>query len=155
MTDVISSDSSFPVALRENLARLASAMIPEEGEHPAGGHPDILGALLEHLAGKADLVREGMQTLEALAEVEHSQTLGALADAQCLALLPVLMEQQPAFYYLLQSSLLTAYYQHPATLDAVGVAPRPPYPAGREVRETDWSLLDPVRTRAPFYREVT
>ena len=30
----------------------------------------------------------------------------------------------------------------------------PPFPGGHEIEEGDWSLLDPVKARAPFYRRV-
>jgi hypothetical protein len=37
---------------------------------------------------------------------------------------------------------------------SLGMEPRPPFPTGHEVEQGDWSLLDPVRKRAKFYRDV-
>jgi len=32
--------------------------------------------------------------------------------------------------------------------------PRSPFPKGHVVQQGDWSLLDPVKRRAPIYRKV-
>ena len=45
------------------------------------------------------------------------------------------------------------YYQNPAVLEALGLEGRPPHPKGYEIGPDDPQLLDPVRARAPFYRE--
>lgn len=38
-------------------------------------------------------------------------------------------------------------------LHAIGLEPRAPFPKGHIVEQGDWSLLDPVRTRPPFWRD--
>lgn len=37
---------------------------------------------------------------------------------------------------------------------SLGMEVRAPFPKGFDVEPGDWSLLDPVRARAPFYRPV-
>ena len=37
---------------------------------------------------------------------------------------------------------------------ALGQEARPPFPKGHTVEQGDWSLLDPVKKRPPFYRRV-
>ena len=37
---------------------------------------------------------------------------------------------------------------------SLGLAPGPPFPKGHVVEQGDWSLLDPVRNRAPMWRDV-
>jgi len=38
---------------------------------------------------------------------------------------------------------------------SLGQEPRPPFPKGHVVEQGDWSLLDPVKARKPFYRRVS
>jgi hypothetical protein len=40
-------------------------------------------------------------------------------------------------------------------MQSLGMEVRPPFPKGFEVEQGDWSLLDPVRVRQPFYRRAT
>jgi hypothetical protein len=40
-------------------------------------------------------------------------------------------------------------------MHSLGQEPRPPFPKGHTVEQGDWSLLDPVKARQPFYRRVT
>jgi len=37
---------------------------------------------------------------------------------------------------------------------ALGLEARPPFPKGYVLEQGDWSLLDAVRKRAPFWRKV-
>ena len=38
---------------------------------------------------------------------------------------------------------------------SLGLEPRPPFPEGHVLEQGDWSLLDPVRSRRPFWRQVS
>ena len=51
--------------------------------------------------------------------------------------------------------VLLCYYRDDRVMVSLGLEPRPPFPKGHEVEQGDWSLLDPVRTRKPFWRQVT
>jgi len=44
------------------------------------------------------------------------------------------------------------YYQDSRVHEAYGRRRGPPFPQGYEIIEGDWSLLDPVIERMPFYR---
>jgi hypothetical protein len=48
--------------------------------------------------------------------------------------------------------VLLCYYRDDRVMISLGVEPRPPFPKGHELEQGDWSLLDPVRARAPFWR---
>ena len=37
---------------------------------------------------------------------------------------------------------------------SLGLEPRPPYPKGYVLPHSDWSLLDPVCARPPFWRRT-
>jgi hypothetical protein len=48
--------------------------------------------------------------------------------------------------------ILLCYYRDDRVMRSLGQEPRPPFPIGHVVEQGDWSLLDPVKKRAPFYR---
>jgi hypothetical protein len=50
--------------------------------------------------------------------------------------------------------VLLCYYRDDRVMHALGQEPRAPFPKGHVVEQGDWSLLDPVRARKPFYRRV-
>ena len=50
--------------------------------------------------------------------------------------------------------VLLCYYRDDRVMQSLGMEPRSPFPKGHEVEQGDWSLLDPVRARAPMYRTV-
>ena len=51
--------------------------------------------------------------------------------------------------------VLLCYYRDDRVMVSLGLEPRPPFPKGHELEQGDWSLLDPVRARAPFWRRVS
>ena len=60
-----------------------------------------------------------------------------------------------SFYRLLSIYIVQAYYQDSRVLASLALPDRAPFPEGHAVQEGDWSLLDQVKTRKPFYRPVT
>ena len=48
--------------------------------------------------------------------------------------------------------ILLCYYRDDRVMRSLGQEPRPPFPKGHVVEQGDWSLLDAVKKRAPFYR---
>jgi hypothetical protein len=50
--------------------------------------------------------------------------------------------------------ILLCYYRDDRVMRSLDQEPRPPFPKGHLVEQGDWSLLDPVRARPPFYRRV-
>jgi hypothetical protein len=50
--------------------------------------------------------------------------------------------------------VLQCYYRDDRVMRALGQEPRSPFPKGHVVEQGDWSLLDPVKQRAPFWRKV-
>jgi hypothetical protein len=51
--------------------------------------------------------------------------------------------------------VLLCYYRDDRVMVSLGLEARPPFPKGHEVEQGDWSLLDPVRSRAPFWRPAS
>ena len=48
--------------------------------------------------------------------------------------------------------VLLCYYRDDRVMVSLGLEARPPFPRGHVVEQGDWSLLDPVRAREPFWR---
>lgn len=50
--------------------------------------------------------------------------------------------------------VLLCYYRDDRVMRSLGQEPRSPFPKGHVVEQGDWSLLDPVRKRAPMWRRL-
>jgi hypothetical protein len=48
--------------------------------------------------------------------------------------------------------VILCYYRDERVMLSLGLEPRAPFPKGHVVEQGDWSLLDPVRARKPFWR---
>jgi len=51
--------------------------------------------------------------------------------------------------------VLLCYYRDDRVMRSLGQEPRSPFSKGHVVEQGDWSLLDPVRKRAPMWRRAT
>jgi regulation of enolase protein 1 (concanavalin A-like superfamily) len=79
-------------------------------------------------------------------------TLEKLAASEQVTLIHQHRQAYPVFFQIFESQVIQAYYANSVVLTSLGVNAPSPYPGGYDVEETDWSLLDPVRGREPFYR---
>jgi hypothetical protein len=98
-------------------------------------------------------IRFGLAGLDALARRRDPRGFAALAAGERAAALRELAGEQPGFLPGLLFQVYAAYYQHPHTLEALGLEPRPPHPGGYAMETGDLGLLDPVRRRPPLYRK--
>lgn len=46
------------------------------------------------------------------------------------------------------------YYRDDRVLRSLGLRPGPPFPRGQVLEQGDWTLLDPVKAREPFWRKA-
>lgn len=153
---VIASDRAFSAADRELLGRVARLIIGPDPENqlPAADDESILTDMLERALNFERQVRGGLASLNSLAAEHHQLSADALSDET----LADMLDNQPELRSFLRSMMqivAQAYYQDARVLTSLGMEARPPFPQGHHVEEGDWSLLDPVRKRAPFYRDVT
>ena len=51
--------------------------------------------------------------------------------------------------------VLLCYYRDDRVMASLGLEARPPFPKGHVLEQGDWSLLDPVRARKPFWRPAS
>jgi hypothetical protein len=96
------------------------------------------------------LVREALDTLAGLA----GRPLASLDPAnQTAVALALRAKGGPAVATLIRV-ILQCYYRDDRVVLSLGLEPRPPFPKGHVLEDGDWPLLDPVRSRVPFWRRV-
>ena len=115
-------------------------MIPANAEYgvPGADDPAIV----------ADVVSTGAALLPMLAAALDS------LDADGGPLLETFSRAHADLAPALVAILAQCYYRDDRVMASLGMEARPPYPGGFEVEDGDWSLLDPVKAREPFYRRV-
>ena len=132
------------------LRAFAGTMIPASTRHgvPGADDPAILADILANLERDHDDVVAALQRLDGLA----GGSFVALDGAQRLAVAHEFRAEGGAPLAALSRVVLLCYYRDDRVMRALGQEPRPPFPLGHAVEQGDWSLLDPVRRRAPFWR---
>ena len=130
MTETLTSEEAT------QLARIAGLIIPASVEHgiPGADDPAILSEILASAVKQIPNVRVAIQTFETAADPEAFRS------------------DHPDKAELLQTLVVQCYYRDDRVMRSLGMDPRPPFPVGYDVDSGDWSLLDPVRKRAPIYR---
>ena len=131
----------------------AGTMIPASATHRVPGADDdlIFGDMTRDLGRDHADVVAALARLDALAGGAYAELP---ADRRLAVANQWRSEGGPAFQGLTRVVLL-AYYRDDRVMRSLGQEPRPPFPKGHVVEQGDWSLLDPVKKRAPFWRKVT
>ncbi len=154
MSDLIgSSGRILSEAGTAVLRALAGAIIPASTEHGVPGADDeaIFTDVLASAGPILAFIGEHLGLLDELAG--DGGFLGADAARQ-VALAEGFRQAQPEAAALIVSLICQSYYRDPRVLESLGTPARPPFPEGYDIDDGDWSLLDPVRARDPFFRPV-
>jgi hypothetical protein len=138
------TDQSFSQTELAALATIAALIIPASEVHGMPGADDP--AILAQITRAAEPRRDRLSRALAAVATLEGETPGARGEAFRAAF--------PAEAGILQTITAECYYRDPRVLRALGLVPRPPFPLGHQVEESDWSLLDPVRAMKPVWREV-
>ena len=146
----MTADSPLTPAQRDDLRDIAGVMIPASAEFdvPGADDPAIQADIAATLGRDAGLVREALNELRRRA----GQPLTALEPARREEVALELRAQGGVAVATLIRVVLQCYYRDDRVVRSLGLEPRPPYPKGHELEDGDWSLLDPVRSRAPMWR---
>jgi hypothetical protein len=135
-----------------SLRCLAEMMIPESAEYgvPSAGDDAIFADILRSSGRDVEHVLTVLRTLDeaaggVFADLEPARRETAVAR---------LHESGGESLMYLQRIILQCYYRDDRVMRSLGLEVRPPFPKGFEVEQGDWSLLDPVRVRPKFFREV-
>jgi hypothetical protein len=126
-------------------------MIPESREHgvPGADDPAILNDIVNSLGRDLPLVREAVAAIAALSD----GVFAGLDRGKREALVNDYYTTGGAPAVALGRVILAAYYRDDRVLLALKLEARPPFPKGYTLEQGDWSLLDAVRKRAPFWRD--
>jgi hypothetical protein len=129
---------------------LAGMIIPASSKYDVPGADDatIFADIVGSIGRDADQVRSALVRLRALA----GGSFAALDEARRSEVAIRLRAEGAAA--VLTRIVLLCYYRDDRVMLSLGLEPRPPFPKGHEIEQGDWSLLDPVRSREPFWRPV-
>jgi hypothetical protein len=151
MTDLITSDAVFSASEVALLEVLAELMIPGSGNAPSAADADIFALIVKRLMPSAQLVHTALSALEASAQSRYHKAFDDLSPTDQLALTDSTLDQ--GFKAVFQMQVVTSYYEDSRAMLAVGLPPRPAFPEGYEVTDSNWDLVEPVRARGPIYRQ--
>jgi hypothetical protein len=148
----MSADSLLTPAQRDDLRAIAAVIIPANMEFdvPGADDPAIQADIVATLGRDTGLVREALDELARLAR----SPLAGLDPARREAVAMELRAQGGVAVATLTRVVLQCYYRDDRVVRSLGLEPRPPYPKGHVLEDGDWSLLDPVRARAPMWRRA-
>jgi hypothetical protein len=148
----MSHDSPLTPAQRDDLRVIAAVMIPASTEFgvPGADDPAIQSDIVATLGRDAGAVREALDEVARLAR----QPLDSLDPARREAVAAQLRAERGAAVATLARVILQCYYRDNRVVRSLGLEPRPPYPKGHVLEDGDWSLLDPIRARAPMWRRA-
>lgn len=144
----------MPDALTPDEARqfkaLAAIMIPASAEYsvPGADDPAIFADILKSVGRDLADVRSALAHLASLAGGDFA----ALPDARRAEVAMRLKAEGGASLFALNRLVLLCYYRDDRVMLSLGQEPRPPFPKGHLVEQGDWSLLEPVKRRPPFWR---
>ncbi len=146
--------SETPLSADEahDLRAFAGTMIPASARYGVPGADDdmIFTDITRSIERDRDDVGLALNRLAALA----GGRFGDLSDERRLAVANALRAEGGPGPAALARIVLLCYYRDDRVMQALGQEPRSPFPQGHTVEQGDWSLLDPVKKRKPFYRSV-
>jgi hypothetical protein len=130
---------------------ISGSMIPVDPVcgMPGADDPAILADIVRSIGRDLPLIRT------ALAEIDKRAggAFAALDRERREALINAWSAEGGAPARALGRVVLSAYYRDDRVLRALGHEARAPFPQGHVVEQGDWGLLDPVKRRAPFWRD--
>jgi hypothetical protein len=131
---------------------IAGMIVPASPEYgvPGADDPAIQADIMATLGRDAGEVRQALEFAARIAAVP----LASLDPARQEQVAQRLRAEGGAAVATLTRVVLQCYYRDDRVVRSLGLEPRPPYPKGHELEQGDWSLLDPVRTRPPFWRRA-
>ncbi|HTG20694.1 MAG TPA: hypothetical protein VK681_11665 [Reyranella sp.] len=135
-----------------DLGDIAGTMIPESAAFgvPGADDPAILADIVKSVGRDLPLLR---QALAAIAAKSAGAFAGLDRDAREALINDYAASGGAAATATLGRVIVSAYYRDDRVLLALGLEARAPFPKGHTLEQGDWSLLDAVRKRAPFWRD--
>jgi len=147
------SEQTLTEAEIADLRCLAGVIIPPSAKHGVPGADDdaIFADILASIGRDGDAVRTVLARLQTLAGGPFVE-LAATRRAEVAAKLKADSGKPVG---VLTRIVLLCYYRDDRVMVSLGLEPRAPFPKGHVLEQGDWSLLDPVRARKPFWRPAS
>ena len=136
------------------LAELAEMVIPKSDEYciPGASDPKIVNDILKDAIRQPDRLLKVIETVKTLTseytEIGFFDLNKGLQEKITNKFRDLYPDLAGAFANLVAQS----FYRDDRIMRSLEIEVRPPYPQGYEVEQGDWSLLNAVRGREPFYR---
>jgi len=147
------NDQTLTQSQIADLRCLAGMIIPASAKHGVPGADDdvIFADIVNSIGRDRDHVLAALAKLQTLA----GGAFGALDTARRSEVAARLRAEGGRPVSVLSRIILLCYYRDDRVMVSLGLEVRPPFPKGHVVEQGDWSLLDPVRNRSPFWRQVS
>ena len=136
----------------DDLRCLAGMIVPPSAKYGVPGADDatILADIVASIGRDFDHVRAALTQLRSLS----GGSFPALDPVRRIAVANQLRAERTQAVAVLTRIVLLCYYRDDRVMVSLGLELRPPFPKGHVIEQGDWSLLDPVRKRDPFWRPV-
>ncbi len=135
-----------------DLHALAGMMIPASSAYGVPGADDelIFADIVKNLERDT---ADAQSALKQLAELSGG-AFADLAPERCAEVAVRFKQEGGTPLASLNRVVLLCYYRDDRVMRSLGQDPRSPFPKGHVVEQGDWSLLDPVKKRAPMWRRA-
>jgi hypothetical protein len=145
-------DQTLTEAEIADLRCLAGRIIPASAKYGVPGADDdtIFCDIVNSIGRDSNDVRAALAKLRTLA----GGPFAALDAAHRGEVAAKLRAEGGVPVGVLTRVVLLCYYRDDRVMISLGLEARPPFPRGHVLEQGDWSLLDPVRARAPIWRQA-
>ena len=154
MSEVITTDSAFSKAQQELIAVIVEMVIPADDEMPGAADPDILYAIISRMEENATVAAMALGVIDEISARHSNQSFLESGQQDRQAVIEIFRAEQVELAQFIQLYVVASYYQDDRVMAALGLEARPPHPGGYEVEKTDWSILDPVRSKEKIFRQT-
>jgi hypothetical protein len=146
----MATDQQLTPAEARDFQRLAGYMIPASAEHkvPAASDPAIFADIVKSIGRDFADVRKALAGLARASGGSFADVADDKAESVAMAFLA----PNTGEIVSLGRCVLQCYYRDDRVVRSLGLEPRPPFPKGHTLEQGDWSLLDVVKQRKPFWR---
>ena len=123
---------------------------------PSANDPVIFANILAAAQLRRDAVEAALSALDEVARESQGKDFAGLAPEGHLltGAVETFRHAYPDEAGLLAMLTVQCYYRDDRVMSSLDMEARAPHPAGYDVDQGDWSLLEPVRGRPEFFRKT-
>ena len=150
------SSSFFTDSQIELVTDVLNRIIPPSGKMPGAGEiaVDYLDQAVGGSPGLKRIFGRGLLGLEVNARRDYSRDFHDLSGEQQDAVLRLVEADEAEFFDLLVRQTYNGYYTESRIVKLLGLENRPPQPLGYQVEQGHIALIENVKNRGTFYRDV-